>query len=51
MEYFKPFREERERLKKNMDHVKDILNKGAEKARETAAATKAEVWEKVGLNI
>ncbi len=51
MEYFRPYREERERLKKNMDHVKDILKKGAEKARETAAATKAEVWEKVGLNI
>jgi len=51
MDHFKPYREERERLKKNMDHVKDILKRGAAKARETAAATKAEVWEKVGLNI
>lgn len=51
MEHFKPYREERERLKKNMDHVKDILKRGAAKARETAEATKAEVWGKVGLNI
>jgi hypothetical protein len=34
-----------------MEYVKDILKKGAAKARETAEATKAEVWEKVGLNI
>jgi len=48
---FKPFREERERLKNDLAYVKDVLKKGAEKARETAAATKAEVWEKTGLSI
>lgn len=48
---FKPFREERERLKNDLAYVKEILKKGAEKARETAAATKAEVWEKTGLSI
>ncbi len=51
IETFKPFREERERLKNDLAYVKDILKKGAEKARETAAATKAEVWDKTGLSI
>ncbi len=48
---FKPFREERERLKNDLAYVKDVLKHGAEKARETAAATKAEVWDKTGLSI
>jgi len=51
IETFKPFREERERLKNDLAYVKDVLKKGAEKARETASATKAEVWEKTGLSI
>ncbi len=51
IETFKPFREERERLKNDIAYVKDILKKGAEKARETASKTKAEVWEKTGLSI
>ena len=51
MDHFKPYREERERLKQNLDHVKDVLKKGAEKAREVASVTKAEVWEKTGLKI
>lgn len=51
MEYFGPYRLEREKLKSDPAYVKDILKKGADKARETARATKAEVWEKVGLNI
>ncbi|MCI0449975.1 MAG: tryptophan--tRNA ligase [Chlorobi bacterium] len=51
LEHFKPFRDERERLCQNLDFVKDILKTGAQKAREFASATKAEVWEKVGLNI
>ncbi len=51
IETFKPFREERERLKNDLAYVKDILKKGAEKARETASATKAEVWDKTGLSI
>ncbi len=51
MEYFKPYSDEREKLKQNMDYVKEILSKGADKARETASKTKTEVWSKVGLKI
>ncbi len=51
IETFKPFREERERLKNDLAYVKDVLKKGAEKAREVASATKAEVWNKTGLSI
>lgn len=51
IETFKPFREERERLKNDIAYVKDILKKGAEKARIVASQTKAEVWDKTGLSI
>ena len=51
MEHFKHYREEREKLKQNLDYVKDVLKKGAEKARVVASATKAEVWEKTGLKL
>ncbi len=51
IETFKPFREERERLKNDIAYVKDILKKGAEKARIVASETKAEVWDKTGLSI
>ncbi len=51
IETFKPFREERERLKNNIAYVKDILKTGAEKARIIASETKAEVWDKTGLCI
>ncbi len=51
IETFKPFREERERLKNDLAYVKDVLKNGAEKAREVASATKAEVWDKTGLTI
>lgn len=51
IETFKPFREERERLKNDIAYVKDILNKGAEKARIVASETKKEVWDKTGLSI
>jgi len=51
IDHFKPYREEREKLKQNLDHVKSILKNGAEKARVIASATKDEVWEKVGLKI
>lgn len=51
LDHFKPFREEREKLKQNLDYVKDILKKGAEKAGIVASATKAEVWEKTGLKL
>ena len=51
MDTFKPFREEREKLKNDIAYVKDVLRKGAEKARIIAAQTKAEVWDKTGLSI
>ncbi|HEY3249619.1 MAG TPA: tryptophan--tRNA ligase [Ignavibacteria bacterium] len=51
LDQLRPYRQEREKLKQNPDYVKDVLKKGAEKARKVASATKAEVWEKVGLNI
>lgn len=51
LDELKPYREEREKLKQNMDFVREILKNGADKARIIASATKAEVWEKVGLNI
>jgi tryptophanyl-tRNA synthetase len=51
IETFKPFREERERLKNDLTYVKDILKKGAEKARIVASQTKKEVWDKTGLSI
>lgn len=51
IETFKPYREERERLKNDIVYVKDILKKGAEKARIVASETKAEVWDKTGLSI
>lgn len=51
MEHFKPYRDERDKLKENLDHVKNILLSGAEKAREVASATKAEVWVKTGLKL
>lgn len=51
LEHFKPYRDEREKLKNDLTRVKEILKQGADKARETAAKTKAEVWEKTGLTL
>lgn len=51
LEHFKPFREKRSELMNNLDYVKDVLKNGAGKARAVASATKAEVWDIVGLNI
>jgi tryptophanyl-tRNA synthetase len=51
LDELKPFRNEREKLSQNLGYVKEILKKGALKAGEIASATKAEVWEKTGLNI
>jgi tryptophanyl-tRNA synthetase len=49
LSYFMPFRQEREKLAANIDYVHNILKKGADKARVTASATKAEVWKATGL--
>jgi tryptophanyl-tRNA synthetase len=51
IEHFKPYRDEREKLKNDLTRVKEILKQGADKAREVAAKTKAEVWEKTGLTL
>ncbi len=48
-EFFRPMREKREELSKNLDGVEDILVTGARKARKTAAETMAEVKTAVGL--
>jgi len=51
MDHFNFFRSERQKLLINIDYVMEVLKKGADKARRTASATKAEVWEKVGLKL
>ncbi len=51
LDHFGPCREKRAELKNNPDYIKQVLKIGAEKARAVASATKAEVWDKVGLNI
>jgi tryptophanyl-tRNA synthetase len=49
VEYFKPFRQKRTGLENNLDYVKEVLAKGAERARAVAVATVAEAREAVGL--
>jgi tryptophanyl-tRNA synthetase len=51
LEYFKPFREKRIELKKDLTYVKSVLKNGAERAREVAAKTLDKVREATGLNI
>ena len=47
--FLKPFQEKRRELSKDMVHVKSILEKSEEKARNLANATLTEVKEKMGL--
>ena len=47
---FAPYREKAHRYRANPSEVRDILNHGAEKAREIAAKTMEEVRQKMGLN-
>jgi tryptophanyl-tRNA synthetase len=49
IDYFKPFRQKRAELEKNIDYVKEILANGAERARAVAAKTLAEAQKAVGL--
>ena len=51
LDRFRPQREKRKELSGNIDYVRSVLKKGAEKARETASETMREVREKVGLNL
>jgi len=48
-EYFKPFRERRAELASRPDDIVDIMKKGAEKTRTTAAETLDMVKDRIGL--
>ena len=48
-EYFRPMRKKREELNHNLDHVTEILVKGAKQARAVATETMAEVKKAIGL--
>ncbi len=48
-EYFRAAREKRKQLVSNPDHIRDILKKGADKARQKAIGTLDLVRERVGL--
>lgn len=47
--YFEPFRQRRAELQKHPDHVKQILDRGAQKARGTAMQTLDQVRKAVGI--
>jgi tryptophanyl-tRNA synthetase len=49
IEYFKPYRQKRAELENNMDYVKDVLAKGAERAKSVAAETLENARQAVGL--
>jgi tryptophanyl-tRNA synthetase len=49
LEYFKPYREKRQDLETNLDYVKEILRKGADRARPIAHKTFEDVKKAVGL--
>lgn len=48
-EYFAPYREKRKELEQNLDHVRDVLKDGAERARAIATVTMDEVRKASGL--
>lgn len=47
--YFKPFREKRAELEKDMDYARDVLANGAKRAKEVAVETLAKARNAVGL--
>ena len=49
-EELKPIREKRQALKKDIEYVYDVLKKGSEEARETAAQTLSEVKQCMKIN-
>ena len=51
IEYFKPFRQKRAELENNIDHVKEILAKGAARAKAVASKTLARARKAVGLGV
>jgi len=50
IEYFKPMREKRKELEKNMDYVYEVLQKGAQRARHVAQNRIQDVRKKIGLD-
>lgn len=51
IEYFKPFREKRAELENSIDHVEQVLAKGAQRARPIAQQTLEKARKAVGLGI
>ena len=49
IEYFKPYRQKRAELEGNIDYVKEVLVKGAERAKAVASKTLAQARKAVGL--
>lgn len=49
IEHFQPYRQKRSELENDVDYVKQVLAKGAERAKAVAARTLAEVRKAVGL--
>jgi tryptophanyl-tRNA synthetase len=49
MDYFAPYRQKRAELVKNLDYVREVLRKGAERANAVANETMAKVRKAVGL--
>ena len=49
IEYFKPYRQKRAELEGNIDYVKEVLFRGAERAKAVAAETLAQARKAVGL--
>ena len=49
IDYFKPFRQKRTELENNIDYVKEVLSKGAERAKTVARETLEKARQAVGL--
>ncbi|MHC4507975.1 MAG: tryptophan--tRNA ligase, partial [Planctomycetota bacterium] len=49
IDYFKPFRQKRTELEDNIDHVKEVLAKGAERAKAVARETLEKARQAAGL--
>jgi len=49
IDYFKPYRQKRAELENNMDYVKEVLAKGAERAKSVASETLEKARQAVGL--
>jgi len=51
IEYFRPYRQKRAELEKNIDYIKEVLSKGAERARKVASVTLEKARRAVGLRM